>query len=387
MESSSDPHAPLVPVCFHPAVAAAHLAFRDHRPLVLSPDIIWMLLAQGAANHINANAEDLRRQLVEHEGKVRLEVRRDDFKRGRPDNDWPGVVEELGAQVREHVGVRTHDMFLPAFSTTGPVERVAGGIVLLDAMQQYFEYQMTTMCGIPRVFLDGTVADWERVAERAQGLSRLGLDWWTDPLEPILEQFVAAADGRPDAGFWKSLYKLDHASGGPYITGWILAFFPYLGHWADAPLERNPWLAAGGTKLQRLLYPSEKDDPFGNPTTDSFPLGLSRAPFQWEYYGEPLAMELVAGFVGVRQDADTLAVRPEIGWAVHEPAVREPLLAARAEAARAEQALAEKRAFERAQQWTRRGMCPRCETWLYLFEGQRAEHCGVPLVRLEEHAR
>src|SRR5262245_46267749 len=158
LESNSGADARLIPVGFHPGVAAIHLAFTDHRPLVLSPDIVWMFLAQGAASHINANAEGLRRQLVEHEGTLRLEVRRDDFVRGRPGNDWPGVVEELGAQIRAHVGARTHDMFLPAFSTTGPVERMAGGIVLLDAMQQYFEYQMTTMCGIPRVFLDGTVA-------------------------------------------------------------------------------------------------------------------------------------------------------------------------------------------------------------------------------------
>jgi len=41
-------------------------------------------------------------------------------------------------------------------------------------------------------------------------------------------------------------------------------------------------------------------------------------------------------------------------------------------------------AHKRSQQWVRRGMCPRCEFWQYLSEGDVAEHCGVPLVRLEE---
>ena len=41
-------------------------------------------------------------------------------------------------------------------------------------------------------------------------------------------------------------------------------------------------------------------------------------------------------------------------------------------------------AHKRSQQWVRRGMCPRCEFWQYLFEGDVAAHCGVPLVRLEE---
>jgi hypothetical protein len=41
-------------------------------------------------------------------------------------------------------------------------------------------------------------------------------------------------------------------------------------------------------------------------------------------------------------------------------------------------------AHRRSQQWVRRGMCPRCEFWQYLSEGDVAKHCGVPLVRLED---
>ena len=38
---------------FHPLVQAFHNAYNDHRPLCLSPDMIWLLIAQGLANHIN----------------------------------------------------------------------------------------------------------------------------------------------------------------------------------------------------------------------------------------------------------------------------------------------------------------------------------------------
>ena len=34
-------------VTLHPVIAAIHLAFNDHRPLVLSPDTFWLLIAQG----------------------------------------------------------------------------------------------------------------------------------------------------------------------------------------------------------------------------------------------------------------------------------------------------------------------------------------------------
>src|SRR5262245_20150320 len=51
---------------------------------------------------------------------------------------------------------------------------------------------------------------------------------------------------------------------------------------------------------------------------DQFPIGLSSAPFVWEYLQSQLKMEFLGGFVGVRQETDSLRLRPEIGWAIRE---------------------------------------------------------------------
>ena len=59
--------------------------------------------------------------------------------------------------------------------------------------------------------------------------------------------------------------------------------------------------------------------PYG-PTIESLPGGLSKAPFRWEYLDRTFDMEFLGGFVGVAQDQETLALRPEIGWAVREAA-------------------------------------------------------------------
>lgn len=53
----------------HPLVQAVHLAFSDHRPLVLTPDCIWLTIVQGFGQHVNENAEALRGRIVHHEGK------------------------------------------------------------------------------------------------------------------------------------------------------------------------------------------------------------------------------------------------------------------------------------------------------------------------------
>ena len=39
-------------------------AYADHRPFVLSPDMIWLLINQGFAQHVNANHESLRKYFV-----------------------------------------------------------------------------------------------------------------------------------------------------------------------------------------------------------------------------------------------------------------------------------------------------------------------------------
>jgi hypothetical protein len=416
----------------------------DHRPLCLSPDIVWLMICQGVANHINANTEELRSRLVTHEGKIQISVRRDDFVKGSPENPWAEAIEELTNQVRAHIG-SAFDLFQPTFTTTGPVEKASAGVVLLDAMQCYFDYDMETFCGIPAITLEGTPEDWQAVADRAEHFGSLDLEWWLQPLRGILRQFVAAAQGEIDRPFWQSLYKYHDESGGPMITGWISALLPYLKDGRTGlTTNRNPWLTPESQRvedidgeideeiddieideeiddieideedgkdfdefdeaserppakqpLNRLILkrnqnveksprsdqtlkdvmeaeqpprrfiptaqqdmedslrtgPDEdmgaSDEDLGDneyvvgawlrptprrkqnggnddlgfgwgPRIFDLPVGLSKAPFCWHFLKQDFDMEFLGGFVGVSQDKETLAVKPEIGWAVRE---------------------------------------------------------------------
>jgi hypothetical protein len=322
LEACSRYHGQLVDgVLAHPVIAALHRAFTQHRPLCLSPDMVWLLLCQGVAHHINLHAEALRSRLVRHQGKARILVRRDDFVKGSPENPWGEVVGEFSARIQEHIGP-AHGLFVPRFSTTGPAERVASEIVLLDAVKSYFRYVLQTLCGIPAVTLEGTVEDWQELAERAREFARFDLQWWLTSLEPILQEFIAAARGQVRQPFWESIYKFGSFSGGAAVTGWIAAFFPYFKGGDGAATVQNPWLAAGGEKLRALLsgqWDRQRFD-LGGPSPGDFPGGLARAPFVWEYLGAPFDMELLGGFVGVAQDSATLALRPEVGWAIREVA-------------------------------------------------------------------
>jgi Domain of unknown function (DUF4419) len=45
---------------FHPLISAAAIAFKQHYPLVLSPDVIWITILQGVAQHISNHSNALR---------------------------------------------------------------------------------------------------------------------------------------------------------------------------------------------------------------------------------------------------------------------------------------------------------------------------------------
>lgn len=290
----------------HPFIAAVHEAFSLHLPLVLAPDDVWLCLAQAFAHHINASPEQWRSRLVGSDGRRTITIDRDDFSKGSPDNDWPGVFPEFSDEIARSVG-RTRELVVSDFSTTGLVERAASEIVLMNAVQAFFRYQVRTRCGIPRVKLLGTVEDWRAIRRRAAVFAEYDLRWWTDSLLPVLEQLVAAREGNVDRPFWNSLYKRDGMSGDPWVTGWINTFFPYL-----LDPETNTTTVVNSAAQNWNSAPSVEID------LSRFPAGLSRVAFMWNYFGTIFPMQFLGGFVGVAHDPETLAVRPSIGWAVRQ---------------------------------------------------------------------
>lgn len=328
VEACSQYHGRVVASPFHPLVAAIHDAFCDHRALVLSPDMFWLLITQGLARHINEQPEELRSRFVQHQGKAKLEVRRDDFLKGSPENPWPDVFAEFSAQIQNHIGAENHGRIVAEFSTTGPVERAANEVVLLDALQSYFEYDFVTMCGIPEVALEGTVADWEKLAQLCGEIgAAYDLRWWTDRIQPRLSRIARNAAGVDDPALWRDIYKIDNSSGGPYSNGWIIEFFPYLQTTGYLHKERSTLCEDWRERLAnpddyREVQLLERNWLFtgrgrGVQLPD-LPGSLCRAPFQWHYLSSVFSMEFLAGFIGFTQNAETLAVRPHIGWAVRE---------------------------------------------------------------------
>lgn len=291
----------------HPLAHAVHAAFNDHRPLLLTPDIVWITLAQGLAQHINNHAATLRSRFVSHQGRESLVVKTLAIPNSL--QQWSALIQQWTLLIRDRVGADVYRLFECNFSTTTPITHTTSHVVMMDAFQKYFDYELAGICGIPEITLEGTVEDWTSIYNRVQLMAQYDLGWWTNRLLPICQELIKTASGQPSQEFWQAIYKPKAVYGGNVITGWLADLFPYLQHNAtQVPSVKNPILSIdrGNIRVQDGIS-------FG-----SLPLGLSEVPIKVKTQNaENYGLSLVAGFIGVSQAEDgTLC--PEIGWAVLE---------------------------------------------------------------------
>lgn len=280
-------------------------AYATHQSVTLSPDMIWLVISQGFARYVNAHAEKLRPKLVSHEGKMNLAIMTEKDLLSE-EIDWPSLINDFASQIGKHTKDGIAETITSDFTTTGPVERVASQITLMESVKSYFEYNSFRItCGIPSITLQGTVEDWQRVLDKAKQLKQYRLNTWINKLEPILQEFVQAADGHPNQAFWKSMVKketVDVLRGGACspnkpteFDGWILKFFP----------DEN------GKTLNKVKH------------TQKMPSEYVRVNFKYRVISpdngnliSETPMELWAGFFGAKVNTANNMLTPKIGWLV-----------------------------------------------------------------------
>ncbi len=190
LEAASE--AAILPGCG--LVYSVGLAYNTHYALTLSLDHLWLTIAHGVSQHVTANAEALRSQFVKHDGQKHIDVRVDHFVKGG-NNPWPELFQDFETQIREHVPSDKMDMLACNFSTTTPVELAVSHVLTMATMSKYFTYGMTTMCGFPKITLEGNPEDWDKLVQKVRSLRSLSLDWWLDILEPVVVEIAATVRG------------------------------------------------------------------------------------------------------------------------------------------------------------------------------------------------
>lgn len=255
------------------AVQAMHQAFAAHVPLSLRPDTLWYFIAHEVAEYVRQNPDTCASLFTDTpESKQTITVRDDSLRYDGP-SDWQRSInlvrDPLAAKVSDH----TMGLFLPRFTTSTSEDETALLVALMDA--------------------DG-------LAREFAGLS----GYFTDLL-PVLQTIAETSAGSPpDEDFWRSIYKYGGGSGGPFVTGWMTAFFAFI-QTNTGPTIKDKFDWAGATRSG-----------WGGYRTNKFPSHVTKVPFVWDYLGTNYEMALVAGVTGVDFEEEFLS--PRLGFAVIE---------------------------------------------------------------------
>ena len=280
-------------------------AYSDHRPLVLSPDMVWLIISQGFSRYVNAHTEEMRDLLVFHEGKMELVVNSNNNIL-LPTGSWERLLDDFSTCIARNTKGELADLMTADFTTTGITERIASQVSLMDVVKKYFIYtNIAAGCGIPSITLEGTPNDWQKVLDKVRCLKKYHLEKWASDLEVILKEFVNASKGSRNPSFWQNIVKkrrvdqLKNEKGclpsinSTYLDGWFLKFFPNeLGETKDSVM----WDVDMPQEMVRVGFRHVLLDPDTGEPLDTIP------------------MQLWAGFVGIEEDAKTRALTPKIGW-------------------------------------------------------------------------
>ena len=284
------------------------IAYKNHLPITITPDMIWLLVLQGFSRFMDKYNELVREKFVNFEGQKTLIIDR----YGTPvnqatDETWDGIIDECVEQIGENIGEETVSNLQSDFTTTNAATLLASQASIMSAMKHYFKYQVAMGgCGISYITLEGSLEDWEKIKSKLIYISNFALKWWTKHLIPIIDKIIETKKyyekkkkiNNELIDFWKKIIRVkdNRAEYKPdSINGWIIKFIPELD-------GEHP-------KLYDELYEYEIPDEILN-----CPLKIvedSSNGFKIEY-----ECGIASGFFGMIQDKKSLSVKPVIGYAI-----------------------------------------------------------------------
>ena len=110
-------------------------AYKNHYPITISPDMIWLLILQGFSRFMDKYHELVREKFVNFEGQKTLYINR----YGIPvnlanDETWDGIIDECVEQIGENIGGETISNLQADFTTTNAATLLASQASIMSAI-------------------------------------------------------------------------------------------------------------------------------------------------------------------------------------------------------------------------------------------------------------
>lgn len=330
IQSSKDPTDDAVMPGRQGLVSAITHAYNTHHNLILRPDDVWQAILTQFSFYVTGHAEELRDRFVDFKGKKTLVVTTVgtlwtvDF--GKMANRM--VDEQIVKNIKDP---EVAQWLLPDFTTTTPNDRVAASVSIMSTLQVYFEYCFGLCCGIPKVTLEGTAEDWQKLRHKLDRLQQYDLKdklmtQWHALLAPVIDEMVASVEGQPKLDFWDKICHRHGGGSGPrYLSGWVTVFacFTKEGKWQGRIPFDAPHHQFGFKRDGREYVDKGKPSPFQYPfiNTNDLPAGALSVPVLVDDNGVQYDTQMLAGQFAYQAvdgsdsgQADT--IRPRTDWCI-----------------------------------------------------------------------
>lgn len=286
------------------------LAYKNHYPIIISPDMIWILILQGYSRFMDKYSEFFRNKYVNYDGKKVLDVKKIGiFPEEATPEIWQEIIDGFINGIKEQVGNEIISNLQSDFTTTEEITLATSQATIMSAMKNYFEFNLGMGgCGISSITLEGTLEDWDKIKSKLNFLSAkdFGLQWWIKHLLPIIDNIISTKSYYDKNGninndlknFWKNIIRVKDNNDcyDPYIiNGWIIKFIPNLSE--DKP------------KMYEEMHKGDIPDQIL-----SCPLKLT--VYNMDRTKTIHNCDLLSGFYGMNQDRKNYSVRPIIGYAL-----------------------------------------------------------------------
>jgi hypothetical protein len=305
-------------ICFSnagdsPLIEGYRMAYLHHFPIVINPSHFWLMILQGFSKHmeVGANSERNRDKFVNFKGQKNIGIETGMNLFTASDEHWISFIEKLLDETNENLnkdGQYFLNLLKKKFSTSTRESEVANNVTILSSFKKFFVYTMAGTCGISKIRIEGTTEDWDLLLNKIDEIEKLDneLYFWTKELKYIIQKIIDTLETKvPDINFYKNIVQNTDKSTEckpDLVNGWIIKFIPY---------------DCTGKKCNF-------DSPdFNGLSVDEIPSQITSLPFNLKNINKKGQIknynaEIYSGFFGIKQDKETLAIRPIVGYAIVE---------------------------------------------------------------------
>ena len=334
----------------HPVLTAYYTAFLEHYPVIVSPDILWMLILEGFNRHVSLNSKKLKSKFVKKNDDkiVIVQQPKGDKSINKVSAQRQGdIFTEFIQQSKEYIDGTVLHLFTPYFSTTTEDIEYSCQLSIMSIILPYVTFVkkfnsrgFCGACAFPYIKLQGTLQDYKQLKLKVEGLKGYLIDDWLKKISLIIDKIIETKKGNIDKKFWdnmitnkKRVYKdimskevPDAHEAKKYekieIFGWIFDFFPFKHDVIIRNIEDKDY-----SKLKYDFYDNNKTKfveeeilvrnnikIYEDSNFSILPEEMIKIDATYKKKNSQIAkLGIKTGFLGYSIDEDN-AFKPEIGW-------------------------------------------------------------------------